>query len=61
MRINAAARENGLTYSQMMRGLRTAGVTLDRKMLADMAVTQSAAFARVAAQAKAALPTPANA
>ncbi len=61
VRINAAARENGLTYSQMMRGLRTAGVTLDRKMLADMAVTQSAAFARVAAQAKAALPTPANA
>ena len=61
VRINAAARENGLTYSQLMRGLRTAGVALDRKMLADMAVTQSAAFARVAAQAKAALPTPANA
>ena len=61
MRINAAARENGLTYSQLMRGLRTAGIDLDRKMLADMAVTQSAAFARVAAQAKAALPAPANA
>ena len=44
-----------------MRGLRTAGVALDRKMLADMAVTQSAAFAGVAAQAKAALPAPANA
>ncbi len=61
LRINAAARENGTTYSQLMRGLRTAGIALDRKMLADMAVTESAAFARVAAQAKAALPAPANA
>ena len=61
VRINAAARENGLTYSQLMRGLKAAGITLDRKMLADMAVTQSAAFAEVAAQAKAALPAPANA
>ena len=61
VRINAAARENGLTYSQLMRGLKTAGIALDRKMLADMAVTQSAAFAGVAAQAKAALPAPANA
>jgi large subunit ribosomal protein L20 len=56
VRINAAARENGLTYAQLIRGLNLAGVTLDRKMLADMAVTQSAAFARVVAQAKAALP-----
>ena len=56
VRINAAARENGLTYSQLMRGLKAAGVTLDRKMLADMAATQSGAFAKVAAQAKAALP-----
>ena len=61
VRINAAARDNGLTYSQLMRGLKAAGITLDRKMLADMAVTQSAAFAKVAAQAKAALPAPANA
>jgi large subunit ribosomal protein L20 len=61
IRINAAARENGLTYSQMMRGLKAAGITLDRKMLADMAVTQSAAFAKVAAQAKAALPAEARA
>ena len=61
VRINAAARENGITYSQLMRGLKAAGVSLDRKMLADMAVTQSAAFAKVAAQAKAALPAPANA
>jgi large subunit ribosomal protein L20 len=61
VRINAAARENGLTYSQMMRGLKAAGITLDRKMLADMAATQSAAFAKVAAQAKAALPAEARA
>jgi large subunit ribosomal protein L20 len=61
VRINAAAHENGLNYSQLMRGLKAAGIELDRKMLADMAVTQSAAFAQVAAQAKAALPTPANA
>jgi large subunit ribosomal protein L20 len=54
VRINAAARENGLTYAQLMRGLKAAGIGLDRKMLADMAATQSAAFAKVAAQAKAA-------
>ena len=56
VRINAAARANGMTYSQLIRGLKAAGVTLDRKILADMAATQSAAFATVAAQAKAALP-----
>jgi large subunit ribosomal protein L20 len=56
VRINAAARENGLTYSQLIRGLKAANNGLDRKMLADMAVTQPAAFAKVAAQAKAALP-----
>jgi len=56
VRINAGARENGLTYSQLIRGLKAAGITLDRKMLADMAITQSAAFAKVASQAKAALP-----
>ena len=61
IRINAGAREHGLTYSQLIRGLREAGSTLDRKMLADMAATQPAAFAKVAAQAKAALPAPANA
>ena len=61
VRINAAARENGLTYSQLIRGLKAAGITLDRKMLADMAITQSTAFAKVASQAKAALPAPANA
>jgi large subunit ribosomal protein L20 len=61
VRINAAARQNGITYSQLMRGLKAAGSTLDRKMLADMAATQPAAFAKVAEQAKAALPAPANA
>ena len=61
VRINAAARDNGITYSQLMRGLKAAGITLDRKMLADMAVKQTAAFAKVAAQAKAALPAEARA
>ena len=61
VRINAAARENGITYSQLMRGLKAAGSTLDRKMLADMAATQPAAFAKVAEQAKAALPAAASA
>jgi large subunit ribosomal protein L20 len=61
VRINAAARANGLTYSQLIRGLKVAGVTLDRKILADMAAMQSAAFATVAAQAKAALPAEARA
>ncbi len=55
VRINAAAREQGLTYAQLIRGLKTAGVELDRKMLADMAVKSPAAFAKVAAQAKDAL------
>ena len=55
VRINAAARENGLTYSQLINGLKTAGNTLDRKSLADLAATSPAAFAAVAAQAKAAL------
>ena len=61
VRINAAAREHGLNYSQLMRGLKSAGVTLDRKMLADLAATQAAAFATVVAQAKAALPAEARA
>jgi large subunit ribosomal protein L20 len=43
-RINAAARANGLTYSRFMEGLTAAGITLDRKVLADMAVTDEAAF-----------------
>jgi large subunit ribosomal protein L20 len=61
VRINAAARENGLTYAQLMRGLKAAGSALDRKVLADLAATQPAAFTRVAEQAKAALPARAGA
>jgi len=61
IRINAAAREHGLSYSAFMRGLKLAGVALDRKMLADLAVTQADAFAAVVAQAKAALPAEARA
>ncbi len=60
VRINAAARENGITYSQLINGLKLAGNTLDRKILAELAATSPAAFAVVAAQAKAAL-TPATA
>src|SRR5512146_3154716 len=52
VRINAAARREGLTYAQLVRGLKAAGVELDRKMLADLAVKEPAAFARLAAQAK---------
>ena len=51
-RINAAARLYGTTYSQLVSGLRSAGVTLDRKVLADLAVTDSAAFARVVEAAR---------
>lgn len=54
-RINAAARMNGLSYSQMMHGLKVAGVEMNRKMLADLAVNDAAAFAAVAQQAKTAL------
>ncbi|HVC21041.1 MAG TPA: 50S ribosomal protein L20 [Vicinamibacterales bacterium] len=52
VRINAAAREHGLTYGQFINGLKVAGVTLDRKSLADLAVRQPAAFARLAARAR---------
>jgi large subunit ribosomal protein L20 len=61
VRINAAARENGLTYGQLMRGLKVAGNTLDRKSLADLAVSQPAAFANIAAMAKQALGSEARA
>lgn len=52
-RINAAARLNGLSYSVFMNGLKKAGVTLDRKILSDMAVNDPAAFAKLAEVAKA--------
>jgi large subunit ribosomal protein L20 len=54
-RINAAARENGLSYSRFINGLMRAGIEIDRKVLADLAVTDKAAFAAIAAQAQAAL------
>lgn len=54
-RINAGARLNGLTYSKMMGGLKAAGITLDRKALADIAVRDPGSFAKIAEQAKAAL------
>ena len=54
-RINAAARLNGLSYSQFMHGLKLANVDLNRKLLADMAVTDAAGFAKLAEVAKKAL------
>ena len=54
-RINAAARELGLSYSKIMNGLKKAGIAIDRKMLADLAVNQPAGFAAIAKQAQAAL------
>ena len=55
VRINAAARANGLSYNQFVAGLRNADIALDRKVLADLAVNDPAAFGAIAAQAKAAL------
>ena len=60
VRINAAAREHGLTYGQLISGLKAAGVTLDRKMLADIAVNEPASFAALAKQAQAARRVPAK-
>jgi large subunit ribosomal protein L20 len=54
-RINAAAKLNGMNYSTFMNGLKTAGVSLNRKMLAELAVSDAAAFTALAEQAKAAL------
>ena len=55
MRINAAARANGLSYNQLVSGLKKAEIPLDRKVLADLAVSDPEAFGKIAAQAKAAL------
>jgi large subunit ribosomal protein L20 len=55
-RINAAARINGLSYSRLIAGLRHADITVDRKVLADLAVTDPDAFAQLVSAAKAALP-----
>ena len=55
-RINAAAREHGLTYSQLMNGLNKAGVEADRKVLADLAVNEPEAFRAIVEEARGALP-----
>ena len=54
-RINAGARQNGLSYSKFMNGLKRAAIELDRKVLADLAVFDKAAFAQLVEKAKAAL------
>ena len=54
-RINAAARQNGMSYSKLMHGLKVAGINLNRKVLADLAVNEAAAFAQLVEKAKAAL------
>lgn len=59
-RINAAARAEGMTYNRFMQGLRLAGVEVDRKMLADLAVYDIATFNKLVAAAKAALPADVN-
>src|SRR5262245_50868814 len=55
-RIGAAARQNGITYGQLIHGLKAAGITLDRKILADIAVRDAAGFTLLAEKAKAAAP-----
>lgn len=55
IRINAAARQNGMTYSRFMNGLRKASINIDRRVLADLAVNESAAFAQLVNEAKNAL------
>ncbi len=52
LRVNAASRANGLTYGQFVNGLRKSGVEINRKMLADMAVREPAAFSSLVTQAK---------
>ena len=56
-RINAAAREHGITYSRFINGLNRAAIGLDRKVLADLAVTDKPAFAAIVARVKASLGT----
>jgi large subunit ribosomal protein L20 len=55
-RINAAARQNGMTYNRFIQGLRLAEIEIDRRMLAELAVNDPAAFATLVDQARAALP-----
>ena len=60
-RINAASRANGLTYNRFMQGLKLAGIEVDRRMLAELAVNDGAAFATLVETAKKALPAEAAA
>jgi large subunit ribosomal protein L20 len=60
-RINAGVREQGLTYSQFMNGVQRAGITLDRKMLSDIAMNEPEAFKAIVEQARGALPKVAGA
>ena len=60
-RINAASRANGLTYNRLIQGLGLAGVGVDRRILADLAVNEPATFAALVETAKAALPEDVNA
>ena len=60
-RINAAARAEGITYNRFIQGLKAAGVEVDRKIMADLAVNDPAAFSALVATAKAALPEDVNA
>ena len=60
-RINAAARANGITYNRLIQGLGLAGIEVDRRILADLAVNEPATFAGLVAAAKAALPSDVNA
>ena len=55
-RVNAAARENGMTYNRFIQGLKLAGVEVDRRILADLAITEPATFAALVETAKKALP-----
>ena len=60
-RINAAARQNGITYNRLIQGLGLAGIEVDRRILAELAVNEPAAFAGLVEVAKKALPTDVNA
>ncbi len=61
IRINAAARANGISYSKLIHGLKLAGTDINRKMLADLAIREPEAFAQIAAHAKERLEEPAAA
>lgn len=61
VRINAAAKQNGISYSQLINGLKKAGIGLDRKILSEIAIHDAASFTALVAQAKSALGTKAAA